>query len=138
MSSVTRQTQNVEQMLVYCWSSVEDDGPTVNQHWLDIFCLLGKGRLSRRRPGESGACRTRGDTGQILNLLRVIKTQYQGLQHNISCFPASTLSLSDLTYNKQKTASVQTISISRKPPQWKRFQFRCDISRLSHMQWFSL
>ena len=32
--------QGAEPMLIYCWASVADAGPTVNQHWLNIPCLL--------------------------------------------------------------------------------------------------
>ena len=32
--------QDVESMLVLCWSNVVDGGPTVNQHWYNILCLL--------------------------------------------------------------------------------------------------
>ena len=28
-------------MLFYCWSDVEDDGPTSKQHWVNVYCLLG-------------------------------------------------------------------------------------------------
>ena len=28
-------------MLGYCWASVEDDGPTLNQHRISVLCLLG-------------------------------------------------------------------------------------------------
>ena len=28
-------------MLVYCWSSVADAGPTLNQHWFNILCFSG-------------------------------------------------------------------------------------------------
>ena len=38
---ISQQTRVVEQMLVECWPSVEDDGPTVNQHWFNVSCLLG-------------------------------------------------------------------------------------------------
>ena len=33
-----QQTQDVEPMLDECWHSVEDDGPTFNQHWLKVSC----------------------------------------------------------------------------------------------------
>ena len=33
---VTRQTQAIGPMLVYCWASVADGGPTINQHWENI------------------------------------------------------------------------------------------------------
>ena len=28
-------------MLFYCWANVEDDGPTLKQHWVNASCLLG-------------------------------------------------------------------------------------------------
>ena len=28
-------------MLVLCWGSVTDDGPELNQHWVNVSCLLG-------------------------------------------------------------------------------------------------
>ena len=28
-------------MLVQCWAIVEDDGPTLNQHRVNVPCLLG-------------------------------------------------------------------------------------------------
>ena len=28
-------------MLVQCWSTVYDAGPTLDQHWVDVSCLLG-------------------------------------------------------------------------------------------------
>ena len=28
-------------MLLYCWARVADDGPTVQQHWVIVSCLLG-------------------------------------------------------------------------------------------------
>ena len=30
---VSQQTQDVEPMLVLCWVSVVDDGPTLTHHW---------------------------------------------------------------------------------------------------------
>ena len=36
-----QQTQCFNPMLVQCWASVEDGGPTLNQHWVDVSCLLG-------------------------------------------------------------------------------------------------
>ena len=36
----TQQTQNVESMLVYRWSSVVDGVPALNQHWFNALCLL--------------------------------------------------------------------------------------------------
>ena len=37
----TQQTQYVEPMLVYCWFTVYDAEPTINQHWPNVLCLLG-------------------------------------------------------------------------------------------------
>ena len=28
-------------MLIQCWATVNDAGPTVNQHWFNVSCLLG-------------------------------------------------------------------------------------------------
>ena len=36
-----RKTRDIEPVLGYCWASVEDGGPTLNQHWLSVSCLLG-------------------------------------------------------------------------------------------------
>ena len=33
------ETRNVKPMLVWCWASVVDAGTTLNQHWLNIYCL---------------------------------------------------------------------------------------------------
>ena len=38
---ITPQTRNAEPMLFYCWPRVVDDGPTLNQHWLNASCLQG-------------------------------------------------------------------------------------------------
>ena len=35
------QTRDVEPVLVWCWASVVDGGPIINQHWLNVSCLLG-------------------------------------------------------------------------------------------------
>ena len=35
-------TQDVDSMLVHCWTTVYDVGPTANQHWVNVSCLLGK------------------------------------------------------------------------------------------------
>ena len=36
-----QQTPDIEQMLVQCWADVVDGGPTLNQHWFNVSCLLG-------------------------------------------------------------------------------------------------
>ena len=41
LSATTQQTRNIEPVLVQCWASVADDGPTVNQHSLNVPSLLG-------------------------------------------------------------------------------------------------
>ena len=38
---MSQQTQDVESMLVWCWSNVVDGGPTSNEHWFNALCLLG-------------------------------------------------------------------------------------------------
>ena len=35
------QTRNVHPVLVQCWTNVEDDGPTLYQHWVNVSCLMG-------------------------------------------------------------------------------------------------
>ena len=35
-------------MLVQCWTSVVDDGPTLNKHWVDDSCLLGWNSMQTR------------------------------------------------------------------------------------------
>ena len=37
----TQQTQEVDQMLFYCWVSVEDGGPTLKRDWVNLSCWLG-------------------------------------------------------------------------------------------------
>ena len=46
----SQQTQDVESMLVLRWSSVVDGGPLLNQHWLNVSCLLGGCTTSQHRP----------------------------------------------------------------------------------------
>ena len=38
---VPHETQDVEPMLIQCWVTVCDVGPTLNQHWVNVFCPLG-------------------------------------------------------------------------------------------------
>ena len=33
-------------MLCYCWTDVQDGGPTLKQHWINVSCFLGTGFLS--------------------------------------------------------------------------------------------
>ena len=42
-----QETQDVETMLVWCWASVEDGGPTSNQHWFRVWSMPG---LATYRP----------------------------------------------------------------------------------------
>ena len=37
--AISQQTRDVELMLVECWASVEDYGPTFNQYWFNVSCL---------------------------------------------------------------------------------------------------
>ena len=36
-----QQTRDVRPMLIQSWASVADGGPTLNQHWANVPCLLG-------------------------------------------------------------------------------------------------
>ena len=38
----TQQTRDIEPLLVQCWFTVHDADPTLNQHWLNVSCLLGR------------------------------------------------------------------------------------------------
>ena len=37
----SQQTRDVDPMLIQCWANVEDGGPTLNQYWVNVSCLLG-------------------------------------------------------------------------------------------------
>ena len=45
------ETWDVGSTLVYCWAHVVDGGPTVNQRWANVSCLLGW-RLTRLYQSE--------------------------------------------------------------------------------------
>ena len=48
--------QDVESMLAYCWPTVFDVGPTINQQWINLLCLLGTGLDTfRLRKSETNA-----------------------------------------------------------------------------------
>ena len=36
-----QQTRDIEPLLVHCWASVVNGGPTLNQQWPNVSCLLG-------------------------------------------------------------------------------------------------
>ena len=36
-----QQTRDIEPLLVQCWASVVDGGPTLNQQWLNLSSSLG-------------------------------------------------------------------------------------------------
>ena len=38
----TWKTRDIEPMLVECWSSICDAGPTFKQHWFSVSCFLGR------------------------------------------------------------------------------------------------
>ena len=40
-SQSSHQTRGIHPMLIQCWASVEDGGPTLKQHWVNAPCLLG-------------------------------------------------------------------------------------------------
>ena len=37
----TKKTRDIEPMLSQCWADVVESGPTLNQHWFNVSCLLG-------------------------------------------------------------------------------------------------
>ena len=37
----TQQTRDIHPVLVKCWDSVADRGPTLYQHWVNVSCLVG-------------------------------------------------------------------------------------------------
>ena len=39
--SGAQQARDVDSILVWCWASFVDGGPTANQHWVNISCLPG-------------------------------------------------------------------------------------------------
>ena len=39
-------------MLVQCWASVADSGPTLNQHFVNVLCLQVGGELSHYFQGR--------------------------------------------------------------------------------------
>ena len=45
--SAFQQTRDIVPMLVQCWSTVYDAGPTLNQQWNNVSCLLGLMCLTR-------------------------------------------------------------------------------------------
>ena len=45
---LSQQTRDIDHVLVQCWASVADDGPTLNQQMVNVPCLLGR----RRRWGN--------------------------------------------------------------------------------------
>ena len=40
-SAISQQTRDNEPMLGQCWADVVDSGPTLNQDWFNVSCLLG-------------------------------------------------------------------------------------------------
>ena len=46
------QQTRIDPMLVQCWPTACDDGPTSNQHWFSASCLLGCLQSSKHRIGH--------------------------------------------------------------------------------------
>ena len=44
MISPAQQILHADPMLVWCWASVIDSGPTSTHHWFYVLCFLGRGR----------------------------------------------------------------------------------------------
>ena len=36
----SQRARDVDPMLVYCWATVVDGGPTISQHWVNVSHLL--------------------------------------------------------------------------------------------------
>ena len=41
-TSLTQQTRDIHPMLFQCWANIEDGGPTLEQHGVNVLCLLGR------------------------------------------------------------------------------------------------
>ena len=55
----SQQTRDLHPMLVQCWPTVYDVGPTLKQHWMSVSCLLGwagchSGQISDQCPLNAG------------------------------------------------------------------------------------
>ena len=46
---VNTPSKHVDPMLVQCWPTICDVGPTSNQHWFNVSCLLGCVQLSKHK-----------------------------------------------------------------------------------------
>ena len=78
----SKQTQDVEPMLIYCLPIVSDSGPTLNQPWFSVSCLLGC-KLSlcvQLTATEEGCAMVRQRTGVRLQTAIKIKGQYRCVQ----------------------------------------------------------
>ena len=53
----TQQTQGVEPMLIYCWPTVYDGGPTLKQHWFNALRFLGTAMICDPVLSQEGAAR---------------------------------------------------------------------------------
>ena len=80
-------------MLLYCWADVEDVGPAIKQHWLNVSCLQGHVYILSYR-----ACRTHGS----VNSSR--KKHARFLIHWTNTLSSSSL---NRTKNEEKTADLQ-------------------------------
>ena len=38
-------TQDIDLMMIYCWTRITDNWPTVNKHCVNVFSLLGGTRF---------------------------------------------------------------------------------------------
>ena len=41
MQNPTQKTRGINAMVGHCWASVVDDGPTMTQHCINVYCMLG-------------------------------------------------------------------------------------------------
>ena len=58
-------TRGIDPMLVYCWLSVVDAGPTVNQHWTNASCSRGSW-LAFNVTVSMSYCRARANSSNCL------------------------------------------------------------------------
>ena len=69
---VSQQTQDIDTMLVQCWTSVVDAGSTLVQQWVNVSRLLGSHARARYSPNDgSMLCKCRQHWSNIGWLFRV-------------------------------------------------------------------
>ena len=72
--AMAQQARGVDPMLVYCWASVADGGPTLKQHWFNVSFLLG-------RPRKPNVVLMVGHRLQCLNLQGLCSVLFQQIRY---------------------------------------------------------